>query len=240
MNPSLLTHFHEHQCPAWACPACHAESLAILPGSFHWKPIPASVEHWQNTDADPEEIELVFSCLLKCDLGRCSTFVAASGSGYVTETPWDEREEGDSAHMELFQARSFTPALSAFRIPAQCPEPVAGPLRQSFSVFLSAPGAAATAIRIALEALMTALGVPQNGTLANRIRTLPEQYREYQAALTAMRLLGNAGSHELDRVTRPDVEQAYVIIEFLLKKIYAGSTESVHRLTERLAARFRD
>lgn len=239
MNPSLLTSFTEYGCPTWVCPVCQTESLIILDGSFHSATIPASVARWKESDAELEDIELVFSCLLKCDLGRCGTFVAASGSGYVTDTPWQDQEEGAPPQMELFQARSFTPPLDAFTIPSRCPEHVAEPLRQSFSLFLSAPGAAANAIRIALEELMTALGVAPTGTLYRRIEALPSGYREHQAALTAMRLLGNAGSHTLDRVTATDIEQAYTIIEFVLRKIYEGATESVRQLTARLEERFR-
>lgn len=238
MNPSLLTPFTEHRCPSWVCPVCHSKSLGIQAGSFHSQALPKSVERWQQSDAELEDIELVFSCLLKCDLGRCGTFVAASGSGYVTEIPGEARDEGEPAHIELFQVRSFTPALCAFNIPSQCPENVAEPLRQSFSLFLNAPGAAANAIRIALEELMTALSVPLSGTLYQRIQLLPSQYSEHQSALTAMRLLGNAGSHTLDRVTATDIEQAYTIIEFVLRKIYEGSTESVRQLTALLSVRF--
>lgn len=239
MNPSLLTTFTEHGCPSWVCPVCHSKSLAIFAGSFRWEALPASLARWKHTDAEFEEIELVFSCLLKCDLGRCGTFVAASGSGFVTQTPWEAVEEGDPPQTELFRARSFTPTLSAFTIPPKCPDNVVEPLRQSFSLFLSAPGAAANAIRIALEELMTALGVPVTGTLHQRIEALPTRYSEHQAALTAMRLLGNAGSHTLDRVKATDIEQAYAIIEFVLRKIYEGSTESVRQLTDRLNERFR-
>ncbi|MBO4154604.1 DUF4145 domain-containing protein [Enterobacter kobei] len=238
MNPSLLTTFTEHGCPLWVCPVCQSASLGIQAGSFRWEALPASVARWQNSDAELEEIELVFSCLLKCDLGRCGTFVAASGSGYVNETPWEAVEEGDPPQTELFQARSFTPALCAFNIPSQCPEHVAEPLRQSFSLFLGAPAAAANTIRIALEELMSALGVTLTGSLHQRIGALPTQYSEHQAALTAMRLLGNAGSHTLDRVTATDIEQAYTIIEFVLRKIYEGSTETVRQLTDLLNERF--
>lgn len=238
MNPSLLTTFTKYQCPSWVCPVCHAESLVIIPESFHWEALPASLTRWQKSDAELEEIELVFSCLLKCDMGRCGSFVAVSGSGFVTDTPWEAQEEGESPYMELFRANSFTPTLSAFRIPSGCPEHVVEPLRQSFSLFLSAPGAAANAIRIALEELMTALGVPLTGSLHQRIGALPLQYSEHQSALTAMRLLGNAGSHTFDRVTVTDIEQAYTIIEFVLRKIYEGSTESVRQLTDLLNERF--
>ncbi|HBQ6667470.1 DUF4145 domain-containing protein [Klebsiella pneumoniae] len=239
MNPSLLKTFTEHACPEWVCPLCHSKSLAILKGSFHSAAIPQSVARWQRIDGELDDIELVFSCLLKCDLGRCGTIVAASGSGFVTDTPFEAQENGEPPYTELFQVRSFTPPLNAFIIPAQCPDDVIEPLRQSFALYLSAPGAAANAIRIALEKLMTALGVTHTGSLYQRIEALPSEYHDYREALTAMRLLGNAGSHTLDKVTTTDVEQAYTIIEFVLKKIYEGSTEQVRQLVARLNDNFR-
>lgn len=53
-----------------------------------------------------------------------------------------------------------------------------------------------------------------------------------------MRLLGNASSHTFDRVPATDIEQAYTIIEFFLRKIYEGSTETVRQLTDLLNERF--
>lgn len=95
MNPSLLTTFSEHGCSSWIFPVCQSVSLGIQAGSFRWEALPASVARRQNSDAELEEIELVLSCLLKCDQGSCGTFVVASGSGYVTETPLEAVEEGE-------------------------------------------------------------------------------------------------------------------------------------------------
>ncbi|MEN4912709.1 DUF4145 domain-containing protein [Erwinia amylovora] len=104
---------------------------------------------------------------------------------------------------------------------------------------MSAPGPAANAIRIALEELMTALGVPEMRSLHLRIEALTEQFSEHKAALMAIKWLGNAGSHEQDSVSVFDIDQAYRIIEFVLSKIYAGSTKSIEQLATDLDKRFR-
>lgn len=236
MYESLLRHFPENHCPNWACPSCQSASMAIQEGTFHSEVIPDSVERWKKIDGELEDIRLVFSCLLKCERARCGTFVAVSGTGHVHQ---NQDDEDDEPYYHLFQASLFTPTLPAFAIPAQCPHKVAQPLMQSFSLFLNAPGAAANTIRIALEELMAALGVAKSRTLHARIDALPEKYGPHKAALMAIKWLGNAGSHEVDRVNTYDIEQAYRIIEFVLNKIYAGSTESVAQLAARLDARFR-
>lgn len=236
MYESLLTNFPENHCPNWTCPSCQSASLAIQKGTFHFEVIPESVERWKKMDGELDDIGLVFICLLQCERAVCKTVVAVSGTGDVHE---NQDYEDDERHYYLFQARLFTPTLPAFAIPTQCPERVALPLTQSFSLFLNAPGAAANVIRIALEELMTALGVAKMRTLHARIEALSQTYSEHQSALMAIKWLGNAGSHELDQVNSPDIEQAYKIIEFVLRKIYAGSTESVAQLVARLDARFR-
>ena len=235
MYESLRTKFPENHCPNWVCPSCQSASLAIQEGTFHYEVIPESIARWKKMDGETEDIRLVFCCLLQCERARCRTVVAVSGTGDVHEN----QDEDGIDHYHLYQARLFTPTLPAFAIPAQCSERVAQPLTQSFSLFLNAPGAAANVIRIALEELMDALGGPENRALHARIEALPEQYSQHKAALMAIKWLGNAGSHELDRVNTYDIEQAYRIIEFVLSKIYAGSTESVEQLAERLDARFR-
>lgn len=239
MNPSLLTHFSQDRCPNWVCPSCSATSLAILPGTFHSSSQSKSLDTLTGCDGESEDIQQVFICLLGCERSSCMAVVAASGTGYVCETPGEAREQGERAFFELYQVRSFTPPLTAFNIPGQCPANVAQSLTYSFSLFLCAPGAAANAIRIALEELMDALGVTEQRSLHRRIASLPQQYRDYHDALMAIKFLGNAGSHELDRVTATDIEQAYTIIEFVLRKIYAGSTESVRQLVARIDERFR-
>ncbi|TDX20275.1 DUF4145 domain-containing protein [Pectobacterium versatile] len=236
MNPSLLTHFTENHCPNWACPSCHSTSLAIQEGTFHYAALPESVARWKEPEGEYEDIYLVFSCLLKCERARCEMVVAVSGSGGVHQ---NYGEDGDEPHYELFQARHFIPPLPAFAVPPHCPENVAQPLMQSFGLFLSAPNAAANAIRIALEELMTALGVPVMRSLHSRIEALPEQFSEHKAALMAIKWLGNAGSHALDRVNAFDIDQAYRIIEFVLSKLYAGSTKSIKQLAADLDKRFR-
>lgn len=238
MNPSLLTFFTKHLCPAWSCPSCHSASLAIMPETFHSDAVPETVARYQEPDGCLEDIRLVFSCLLKCERARCGAVVAVSGTGEVQPAHDEGEMKEGNPYFSLFQARSFIPALPVFNIPEGCPHNVAEPLMQSFALFPGAPGAAANTIRIALEQLMDALGVQAMRSLHHRIEALPQEYAEHRKALMAIKFLGNAGSHELDRVTTLDIEHAFFITEFVLRKIYAGSTQPVRQLVNRLTARF--
>ncbi|WNK42636.1 DUF4145 domain-containing protein [Pantoea agglomerans] len=238
MNQSLLTCFTKHQSPAWSCPSCHSTSLAIMPDTFHSGAVPETVARFQQADGGLEDIRLVFSCLLKCERARCGAVVAVSGTGEVRPAHDEDEEEDGNPHFSLFQAKCFIPALSVFNIPEQCPDAVAEPLKQSFALFPGAPGAAANAVRIALEQLMDALEIPPRGSLHRRIEALPAPYSMQREALMAIKFLGNAGSHEFGSVTTLDIEHAFVITEFVLQKIYAGSTQSVRQLINRLTVQF--
>lgn len=234
MNQSLLTCFTKHRCPDWRCPSCHSTSLAILPETFHSAAVPESVARYQEAEGGLEDIVLVFSCLLKCERACCGAVVAVSGTGEVQPAHNEDEEEDGNPYFSLFQAKSYIPALSVFDIPQRCPATVAETLRQSFALFPGAPGAAANTIRIALEQLMDALGVQAMRSLHRRIEALEAPYAEHKEALMAIKFLGNAGSHEVDRVTPLDIEHAFFITEFVLRKLYEGSTQSVRQLVKRL------
>lgn len=238
MNPSLLTTFTQYRCPDWVCPACGSNTLAIKEGSFHSEQTAESRKIWKEDWSGLSDLEFVFVCLLFCERTRCESIIAVSGTGSVIELPEYQRADGDGDTLLIYRAASFIPALPAFDIPPKCPVTVSRPLIQSFSLFLRAPGSAANTIRIALEELMTALGIKSVGSLHRRIEQLPAEYAEHRDALMAIKWLGNAGSHELDKVSSQDIEDAYQIIEFVLRKIYAGSTESIAELITRMTQVF--
>ncbi|MEI9629325.1 DUF4145 domain-containing protein [Phytobacter diazotrophicus] len=239
MNPSLLIPFREYRCPDWICPVCGGNTLAIKEGTFHAGQTAESSKIWETPDVGLPDMEFAFVCLLFCERTRCPAVVAVTGTGVLPDSdrvrPYAGKITGDI----IYRASSFTPALPAFAIPAGCPEEVALPLRQSFKLFIIAPGSAATAIRIALEALMDALKIPE-ARLHSRLEKLRDNaaYAEHMEALMALKWLGNAGSHELDRVSSKDIEDAYQIIESVLDKIFAGSKEPLAALIDRMTRVF--
>ncbi|WP_255250217.1 DUF4145 domain-containing protein [Enterobacter cloacae] len=239
MNPSLLTPFLESRCPDWICPVCGGNTLAIKEGSFCVGQTAESSKVWVTPESGLPDMEFVFVCLLFCERTRCPAVVAATGTGFLPDSDRVRSAEKDITGNIIYRAASFIPALPAFAIPAECPEEVALPLRQSFSLFISAPGSAATALRITLEALMDALKI-SGTTLHKRLEKLRNEaeYAEHMDALMALKWLGNAGSHELDRVSSKNIEDAYQIIESVLDKIYVGSKESLAVLITRMTRMF--
>ncbi|WP_265503599.1 DUF4145 domain-containing protein [Providencia heimbachae] len=238
IHQSLSAYFTKGRCPDWACPSCGNRTLVIKKGSFNFAEIPESVERYRQEYGELSDIELVFSCLLECEHTKCRNVIAVGGNGCVDQIPDDQiTTEGDNI-IDFFQAKFFIPPLKAFIIPTNCPKSVSQPLELSFSLFLNSPNAAANAIRIALEVLMDELGVTMARNLHQRIESLSEEYAEHKDALMAIKWLGNAGSHEIDRIKIRDIEDAYKVIEFVFSKIYEDRTKKVHAIVRRMTESF--
>lgn len=158
-----------------------------------------------------------------------------------------EQETGQqlSDYEQYFCPRYFWPALHPVEITEKCPEKIRSALYASFSVYLSQPGSAANLVRIAVEELLDAIGVPDTNTKGERIwlgvrlnNHMPAQYSEYADPLKAIKFLGNAGSHEYNRVSVRDSEDAYDIMEYVTSSLFAGRKASIDALAARLKTRF--
>lgn len=243
---ALTCMFQQEACPAWDCPACGNATMKIKPGTFHFDETLESkkLSSAQNQYWDPEEISYIFSSILICESSRCGEVVACSGSGGISQE-WDE--EGVK-HIALFSAKYFNPPLRPIQIPQNCPTSVRNALIQSFSLFLNNPGAAANAIRISVENLLTEFKVPTEATdkkgktirltLHARLQILPSDIKDHLDALMAIKWLGNAGSHQADSVSTNDIDSAYKVIEYFLEEIYDSKANMIAKIAAKITENF--
>lgn len=98
-------------------------------------------------------------------------------------------------------------------------------------------------MRIALEALLTELGVKrfvvknskrQFLNLHTRIGLLNAKHGDLKDLLFAIKWLGNAGSHADSEVTLDDVMDAYELIDHVLQELYAQKAKKVKALAKRV------
>jgi hypothetical protein len=96
------------------------------------------------------------------------------------------------------------------------------PLNESFKLFFSAPSAASNSVRVAIEELLTELKVKRFNlvskkrrmiSLHQRIGLLPAKYVELKEMLTAIKWIGNAGSHGGEQLSHDDVLDAFELTE---------------------------
>lgn len=244
MPDSLFTSFGPSYCPEWLCPACLNPTMEMVKDSFNRGISAWTIRHYQ--ELDPEQHQIVFSCLLRCAHTGCGETVAISGDGEVFQG-CEDPEEG-IVYIESYTARAFTPPLPLFAVPAGCPERVSGQLNEISSLLTGHFSSAANAIRSLVEMLIDDLGVPRTLErpdkeprelrLNERLTRFEEMIGEHHAGMDALRLFGNAGSHGNPDITQQHLEDASVIVEQLVQQLYqrkADTSSQIDRLTEAFA-----
>lgn len=228
--------FTEDRTPDWICPKCGKGVLRIKDGTFHSDERSHSRDH-SHYAWEPEWIEYVYSCLLICSNESCKETVSSSGIGSVD---WSVEEDAhgvpEQVYEDCFKPKYFEPALNIIHIPAECPEEVADPIKESFSLVFSSPSSAANSIRVAVEQLLTALKVKRfnvvNGkrrfiSLHQRIRLVPQKHEEIKDLILAIKWLGNAGSHSRNAISFDDVMDAYEFLEHILQEVYVQKAKKI-------------
>ncbi|ELV7529565.1 DUF4145 domain-containing protein [Edwardsiella ictaluri] len=241
----LTSYFSRAEETAWECPTCKSGLLKIIDNSFQRKETFKSHATHAYHDGQwfPEYVEYVYSCLFQCSKKSCGEIISSSGIGFmdIVEYKIDENNYHDPIYGDYFRPRYFEPALNLISVPDNCPSPVFSSLKESFKLFFTSPNAAANNIRIAVERLLTELGVPdrtaQGGfiKLHNRIEQIPSDYKIFKDALLAIKWNGNAGSHQGgNQLSVDDVIDIYEIIEDVLKKIYDSDQGRIAEIIARI------
>lgn len=206
--------FTKTKCPDWRCPSCLNQSLKIMRNTFKRYTTAETRGFTDSDDFYPEKVKFVFSCILICRRDECAEKVSVSGEGYQE---WAKEDE-DFGFSELYVARSFTPPLPLFLLPAGCRPEIMQQMNVISSLLTVNNAAAANAIRRLLEMLMDVMEIPESHILHQRIeKGLPVFGEDGSAAIHALKAIGNAGSHGND-ITHQDLEDACLVLEAIVKK----------------------
>lgn len=237
LSKAFYTNLHVE----WPCPACGQLTLQIKQETLHDADTYESRKIWEEEWSQPDMLSGVFCCMAECYRPQCREVVVCSGTS-GNEEDWDDT---GLQYYRVYTPVNFVPPLNPFKIYEKCPAEISEPLVASFSVYLAQPGSAANLIRITVERLLTAIGVPELNDKGNRIflhqrieKHLPGNYSGYARQLMAIKFLGNAGSHTYDEVKIGDIEDAFEIMEYVVNDIFSGRKESIEVLTERLSSKF--
>ncbi|HTF94735.1 MAG TPA: DUF4145 domain-containing protein [Cellvibrio sp.] len=236
--------FQENSVPDWQCPTCQKGFLLIVDKTFVSRELALSKRGKDHPEWDPDWIQYTYSCMLECSNEKCKEVVANIGSGRVD---WDVEldEEGipEQVYSDYFKPLYFYPHLMLIKIPANTPEEVKSSLEKSFNLFFASPASAANNVRIAVEELLTSLGVKRyltiKGkrrfiTLHERISLLPVKYNELKDLFLAVKWLGNAGSHSGETLSVDDVMDSYEIIEHILGEIFEEKSSKVKAIAKKI------
>lgn len=232
-------------CPSWQCPTCKVGSLRLRQKSLlHGETVESL--RWHNQDGwEPDHITFTFSAWADCSNEKCKEKFSLIGTGGV-EQEYTGDDDGSTDWVNCFYPKWIQPTLQMIAIPAKCPKEVSNALWDAFALYWSQPDACAGRIRVALEALLTHLGVPteevtRNGkttplNLHRRIELFAKQNAEVAGQLMALKWLGNTGAHG-DRVTKVDILDGLELLEHSLVEVLEKRSEKMAALAKKLLDR---
>lgn len=219
----------------YKCPHCYAGVLR-LEGDFKSEETQASEAIRHEDWWEPEMITLVFNMTLKCT--TCRELVFVVGSGVVQEIMGvDDAGEWYQDYVEYYTPAYFYPALQLIDYPARTPLGVTTSLKMASSLFFTSPAACCNNVRISAEQVLDSLGVPQKEndkyiSFGNRIKALPEEQKAIKELFSALRWLGNHGSHPGEEIEPDDALHALELTEYLLEEVYGDRKENLRKLAE--------
>ncbi|WP_256385000.1 MULTISPECIES: DUF4145 domain-containing protein [Photobacterium] len=228
----------------YQCPTCNNGVLQILDGTFFSKETKESLSGHDHPEFGPEFVEYIYSCIFQCSNTTCKEVVSSSGKGYVEEyNYYNDQGEHERDYCDYYKPQVFTPHLKVFECPVGTPENAIAEINASFSLLLIDPPSSANHIRIAIEHLLTHLGIKEFDIkegknifipLHKRINLLPTKYDSIKDIFIAVKWLGNAGSHSSHKVTYDDVMDSYELTLELLDEIFSTKRLNAKSLAQKI------
>ncbi len=246
MNRSLWRDsFGQHYCPAWPCSVCGVGTLRLRLKSLISEETVASKRLHNEEYWGPDYIEYIFSAWADCSHEQCRQSYSISGDGSVTQI-YDETDGAE--WIDKFAPLMINPTIDIIPISPKCPVAVSSPLRSAFRLYWSNPEASANCIRIALEQLLTHVGVPSQRvdtdgksldlSLHRRIELFAKENKVVGEQLEALKWLGNAGSHG-DPVSKDDLLDALDLLSNVLEELLGKRSERLTLLVKQLNERYK-
>lgn len=218
----------------YKCPHCY-NGILRLSGDFYSEETVASSSHHREEWWEPEYISLVFSCTLKCT--TCFELVFVVGNGVVEEEhDVDHNGEWTREYVEYFSPTFFHPPLQLIDYPARAPKEVVVPLSIASSLYFTSPASCCNNIRIAAELVLSTVegDVKEEGedklSFGHRINRLSEEQASIKKLFSAIRWLGNHGSHPGNEIEFDDALHALEIMEFLLEEVFGDRKQALEAL----------
>jgi len=240
---TFISSFSEGQQPPWICPTCLAGNLHFIKNNFLHKEDFRSRKNSEEEDQfDPSRVTYVFSGLLRCTNDQCREIVSCSGTGTVEPIIFEDEFKQD--YQDNFHAKYFEPPLRIINIPTSCPQEVSAPLEESFSMYFISPKATLNNVRIAIEQLLTKIGVKRYSLnkkrkrillmLHDRIKLLPVKYDHLKDQMLAVKWIGNVGSHSHEDVSSDNVLDTYEMVENILQEIYSPKAKALNQRAKKI------
>ncbi|NOR55534.1 MAG: DUF4145 domain-containing protein [Sulfurovum sp.] len=235
---------------SWMCPTCNKGTLQMEKEKFIFEDNSITKQNAHNEDFNiPLDIGYTYTALLTCTNPKCGEVVTSSGVGYVDIVRQSYSPEGDiqTEYEDYFRPLYFYPPIHIFKIPEDTPNNAKEAIESSFSLLFNHKQSAANQVRVGLECLLTHLKIKRfklnrrrkriRLSLHERIDLLPPKYQHIKELCTAIKWLGNSGSHCGDEITFDDIFNGYDMLSFLLDEVYANRQEHAKKIAKKINAK---
>jgi hypothetical protein len=230
---------HKYYAPSWPCPTC-AGKLRFDRESLRYEETLESKQTFDDEHDNTMERSFVFSAWFLCE--RCNEKVSCSGSGGYEPAETVDENGYPSIEYELeFYPTYFSAPMPIIALPAQCPPLIREEIKKAFAIFFLDLAASANHVRQCAEIILTHLGMPQKRPdgnfipLGERIKELEKHSAENSARVSALRWIGNFGSHP-EPLRKDNLFDAFEILDVLLEDLFVGHLRSVHDMVQRINA----
>jgi hypothetical protein len=234
--------FDRNDFPKLPCPTCRDGHVTLEKGSLFVDDPPYSVAHRQSSDWEPDWDVGRFSARLRCDQSSCGEIVLVAGDTAVVEL---EGDDGDWGLVSVLRPQALFPAVPLITMPDQTSSEVHSELHKAFGLFWNDLDAAANRVRVAVERLLDDLGVATTAVnkkgktieldLNGRIDAFGKHNADHKDAMTALRMIGNVGSHGKG-VVRQALLDALEVFEYTLSELIGMKKQHMGVLKQKLIA----
>lgn len=242
-SKSLLSifHFDINSDTNLYCPLCRVGKLVSRKDNMK---VADYVNHNRQTqkeeNLEPEWLKFAFAGYLLCNNEQCKEQIVVAGTltvseqgGFVGPDPDDyETEYVETCYPEYFERPPDIIPLEDY-----VPKEVRELIQTSFKLFWIDGQACANKIRMSVEKIMDLFDVqkyPAKGkriplSLQKRIDMFGQNKASVADKLTAIKWLGNAGSH-VGAVAKTDLIDGYRIMQFVLRQLFSHEETEVNRI----------
>jgi len=232
--------YDKNHFPSFPCPLCFRGNAKLDPRSLRVAEPAYSIKNRDDPDWEPGWDVERFSLKLTCDNGNCGEILIVSGDTSLSDA-FDE-EDNSQVFFAHLHPRSMFPAPVLISIPEQAPPKIRENIGLASSLYWVDLSASANRLRASVEFLLDFLEVPreiaQNGTprrldLNGRIASYEKVNAEHATSLTALRMIGNLGSHG-ENVRREALLDAFEIYEYTLEELCGQRKDRIGELSQKL------
>ncbi|MGF6901888.1 DUF4145 domain-containing protein [Paraburkholderia sp. GAS348] len=235
--------YSRNELPRFSCPRCGSGRLAQAADSLSVVEPEYSKTQAQHPDWEPDWDVERFNLKLLCDNSGCAEVVCVVGDTTISE--YYDEELNSWALVSLLRPRAFFPAPPMMALPKEMPREVEAQIEKSFELYWTDFSSCANRLRVSVELLLDYFKVSRSAInvkaksvqldLNARINLFAKIEPEHAPTLTALRMIGNLGSHG-DEVSREALLDALEIYEHALAELCGHRRARIDSLRQKLIA----